>query len=125
MTTSLTAQDIADLRAAVSSGTGHDCEEWRDGNTCVLCDSPLPCQHDWDVIASVMRAETVPNNHALHTSCMLLGCWKCRLVDAFPAGNAALISAPYVDKLRRDLAAGGWILPQIEWRPGFAWRQSR
>jgi len=75
------------------------------------------CRHDWEHIATLQRAEIDPADPIAHTSVTLLGCWRCRTVDAFPASNAALLTARYIVQLRRQLAAGGWVLPaDIEWR---------
>ena len=73
---------------------------------------PNICLHEWEVIAWINRAEVSEGDAIAHTSFTLIGCVRCRTVDAFPASNAALITPRYRDRLTRELAAGGWRLPE-------------
>lgn len=115
---------VAEARAAVADGAGHECDEWQTARgLCAVC-GPLawsPCRHQWEVIAQVFRGEIDAADPVAHTVFMLFGCMRCRTVDAFPPMNAALMTPGYRTTLRQQLAAGGWTLPEgISW--GGGWR---
>lgn len=81
--------------------------------------STAPCQHDWTLIADVHRGVIDDADPIAHTFVRLMGCTRCRTVDAFPASNAALLTARYCATLRAQLADGGWQLPaDIAWYDG-------
>lgn len=75
------------------------------------------CDHHWMHLEYVL-AEIDEADPIRHTSFMLIGCQRCRTVDAFPPMNAKLATPRFVERLRRELATRGWRLPpDIEWGP--------
>lgn len=84
-------------------------------------DERLPlCLHEWDVIAHILRAPIDAEDPVRHTMFVIMGCVRCRAADAFPPTNAMQALSTYVATLRRELGAGGWLLPDdITWGGGW------
>jgi hypothetical protein len=90
---------------------------WTDPRTGITY--PPPCPHEWIPIEQVY-AEIDEADAVAHTVFWLLGCRRCRTVDAFPACNAALMTPRFLAALRDELARHNWTVP-----PGIVWGPAR
>ncbi len=70
------------------------------------------CDHAWTLIIRLDHCEIDEEDSAAHTTIVLLGCPRCRTVQAFPPSNAALITPRYRGIIRRDLAQQHWLWPE-------------
>jgi len=66
------------------------------------------CAHVWTTIRRYNRCEIDEADPIQHTSVVMLGCQRCRSVEAFPPGNAALITTRYRAQMRDELKQDDW-----------------
>jgi hypothetical protein len=69
------------------------------------------CSHTWTLIHRLNHCEIDEADPIVHTAIVLMGCIHCRIVDAFPPENMALITDRYRSVISRDLARQGWHWP--------------
>jgi len=70
------------------------------------------CDHAWTLIMRLDHCEIDAEDPIPHTAIVLLGCPKCRSVQAFPPPNAALITPRYRAIIRKDLERQHWVWPE-------------
>lgn len=72
----------------------------------------MTCPHLWTLIRKFDHCEIDEHDDVAHTTIVLLGCPRCRLVEPFPLANAALITPRYRNVIREDIARQGWEWPE-------------
>jgi hypothetical protein len=108
-----TLRQLTYLRMAMRQFLGLPADAPDDAIIDVAAERLTPkCDHAWNLIMRLDHCEIAEDDPVAHTAIVLLGCPRCRALQAFPPQNVALITPRYLTTIRKDLERQHWLWEQ-------------